>query len=141
MNLGCTSETCCTRLAGNAGRKKVAICAPSYNCRAISSQLRHVSTIGKNLFSSNTSATCPGNMVNFGLLSAEIGSGVWGTLANFNRFHLLAALLHGSQSIGHQPNFAALNRGRRHLYLTGRPSRWALAHISSIEISNAGILG
>ena len=32
--LGCRSETCCTRLAGNAGRKispKVAICAPSYN--------------------------------------------------------------------------------------------------------------
>jgi len=29
-----------------------------------------------------------------------------------------------------QPNFAALNRGR-HLYSAGRPSRWALAHISS----------
>jgi len=29
-------------------------------------------------------------------------------------------------SSGHQPNFAALNRGR-HLYLAGRPSRWALA--------------
>jgi len=27
-----------------------------------------------------------------------------------------------------QPNFAALNRGR-HLYLAGRPSSWALAHI------------
>jgi len=31
---------------------------------------------------------------------------------------------------GRQPNFAALNRGR-HLYSTGRPSHWALAHISS----------
>jgi len=30
-----------------------------------------------------------------------------------------------------QPNFAALNTGR-HLYSAGRPSRWALAHISSI---------
>jgi len=33
-NLGCRSETCCTRIAENAGRKnrqKVAICAPSYN--------------------------------------------------------------------------------------------------------------
>ena len=29
-----------------------------------------------------------------------------------------------------QQNFAALNRGR-HLYSAGRPSRWALAHISS----------
>jgi len=32
-------------------------------------------------------------------------------------------------SIGRQPNFAALNRGR-HLYSAGRPSRWA--HISSM---------
>jgi len=31
-------------------------------------------------------------------------------------------------SSGRQPNFAALNRGR-HLYLAGRPSCWALAHI------------
>ena len=36
-------------------------------CRAISSQRRHVSTIGKNLLSSNISSTCPHNMVNFGL--------------------------------------------------------------------------
>ena len=33
-------------------------------------------------------------------------------------------------SIGHRPNFAALNR-ERHLSSAGRPSRWALAHISS----------
>ena len=33
----------------------------------------------------------------------------------------------------HQPNFAALNRGR-HLHLAGRPSGWALAHISSSSI-------
>jgi len=33
-NLECRSETCCTRLAGNTGRKndvKIAICAPSHN--------------------------------------------------------------------------------------------------------------
>jgi len=42
-------------------------------CRAISSQLRHVETIGKkNLLSSNISSTCPHNMVNFGPLAAEI---------------------------------------------------------------------
>ena len=34
-------------------------------------------------------------------------------------------------SSGRQPNFVALNRGR-HLYLAGRPSHWALAHISSL---------
>ena len=49
-NLGCRYETCCTRLAENTGRKK----SPKSRhlrtivqlCRAISSQLRHVSTIG-----------------------------------------------------------------------------------------------
>ena len=91
-------------------------------CRAISSQLRHVSTIEKNLLSSNTSPTCPYNMVSFGPLAAEIFSLVWGTPANFNGFRVLAALLH-SQT-------AELNKGR-HLHSAGRPSRWALAHISS----------
>jgi len=35
-------------------------------------------------------------MVNFGPLMAEIGSGVWGTPANFNMFRVFAALLHGN---------------------------------------------
>ena len=81
----------------------------------------------KNLLSSNTSSTCPDNMVNFGPLTAEIGSGVWGTPANFNGFCILAALLHGTSS-GRQPSFGALNRGR-HLCSAGGPSGWALAHI------------
>ena len=34
------------------------------------------------------------NMVNFGLLAAEIVSLVWGTPGNFNGFRVLAALLH-----------------------------------------------
>jgi len=34
-----------------------------------------------------------------GPLMAEIGSGVWGTPANFNGFRVLAALLHGSQVV------------------------------------------
>jgi len=38
-------------------------------------------------------------MVNFGLLAAEIVSGVWGTPATFNGFRVLAALLHGSQVV------------------------------------------
>ena len=76
------------------------------------------------------SSTCPHNMMNFGLLAAEIGWPVWGTPANFNWFRVLATLLHGIYSSGCQPNFAALNR-ERHLYSAGRPSRWALAHISS----------
>jgi len=37
-------------------------------------------------------------MRNFGLLTAEIGSKVWGTPANFNGFRVLASLLHRRRS-------------------------------------------
>ena len=98
-NLECRSETCCTRLAENTGRKKVDknrhLGTIPQLCRAISSQIRHVSTIGKKLLSSNISSICPHNMVNFGPLAAEIDPVVWGTPANFNRFRVLAALLRG----------------------------------------------
>ena len=98
-NLEYRSEMCCTRLAENTGRKNDAksrhLGTIVQLCRAMSSQLRHISTIGKKLLSSDMSATCLHNMVNFGLLTAEIRWRVWGTLANFNGFRLLAALLHG----------------------------------------------
>jgi len=45
------------------------------------------------------SSRCPHNMVNFGLLAAEIGLPVWGTPPNFNNFRVLVAL-HGSQVVG-----------------------------------------
>ena len=38
----------------------------------------------------------------------------------------------------HQPNFAALNRGR-HLYLAGRPLRWALAQCILVCVNLRGI--
>ena len=102
-NLECRSETCCTRLAGNAGPKKSAkighLGTIAQLCWAISSQFRHVSTIEKKVSSSNISSTCLHNMVNFGPLSAEIGPVVWGTPAKFNGFRVLAALLHGSQVV------------------------------------------
>jgi len=72
----------------------------------------HVSTIGKKLLNSNNiSSTCPHNMVNFGPLTAEIGSAVWGAPANFNGFHFLASSLLGFVTAlmllsGGQPNFA-----------------------------------
>ena len=65
--------------------------------RAISSQLRHVSTIAKNLLNSNTSSTCPDNMVNFDLLTAEI---CWRVLGHPCKFRVLAALLHGTLVVG-----------------------------------------
>jgi len=104
----------CTRLAANTGRKKVA-------------KNRHLGPIAQ-LCRANTSSTCPDNMVNFGPLTAEIGSGVWGTPTNFNGFCVLAA-----SSSGRQLNFAALNRGR-HLCSAGRPLGWALAHILVLSI-------
>jgi len=64
-------------------------------CRAISSQLRHVSTIGTNLLSGNTSSICFHNMANFGPLTAEICWRVWGSPTKFwNVFRVLASLLH-----------------------------------------------
>jgi len=67
-------------------------------CRAISSQLRHVSII-ENLSNSNISSTCPYNMVNFGPLTGEICWRVWGTPANFSWFRILAASLHGTLAL------------------------------------------
>jgi len=92
------------RFAGNTGRKNEAknrhLCTIAQLCQAESSQPRHVSTIEKKLLSSNISSTCPHNMTNFGPVTAEIGSVVWGTPANFNGFHVLAALRHASLVVG-----------------------------------------
>ena len=103
-NLECRSETCCARLAANGGLKK----SPKNGhlgiivqiCRAISSQIRHVSTIRKKSLSSNISSTYLHNMVNFGLLTAEIDWRVWGTPSYFNGYRVLAALLHGTLLVG-----------------------------------------
>ena len=46
----------------------------------------------------------------------------------FQRVSRLGTVIARQSSSERQPNFAALNIGR-HLYSTGRPSRWALAHI------------
>jgi len=86
--------------------QKIAILAPLHNLSGYVVGTKACIDNGKKLVNSNTSSTCPDNMVNFSLLTAEICWRVWGTLANFN----------------------GLNRGR-HLYSAGWPSRWALAHI------------
>jgi len=56
----------------------------------------HINNRKKNLLSSNISSRCPHYMVNCRPLAAEIGPVVWGTPANCNGFHVLAALLHGT---------------------------------------------
>ena len=89
---------CCAQLAGNAGPKK----SPSRHHHTTLS--RHILATKayidnrKKLLNSNTSSTCPHNMVSFGLLAAAICWRVWGTPANFNRFHVLAALLQRRRS-------------------------------------------
>ena len=69
----------------------------------------------------------------YGELRPASGCDRSGSLGYPCKFQLVSRLgsitaRHGSS--GRQPNFAALNRGRD-LYSAGRPSRWALAHISS----------
>jgi len=94
------------RLAENTGRKK----SPKIRhlrtivqlCRAISLQLIYkvlmykVRNDNRKIAKQQYLPTYPYNMVNFGLLAADIGSLVWGTPANFNGFRILAALLHGT---------------------------------------------
>jgi len=91
---------CCTRLTENTGcmQKLSHLRTIKQLCWAISSQLRHVSTIEKNLLNSSISSTCLHNMVNFGPLVAEIGWRVCGTPANFDTFRILASLLHWRRS-------------------------------------------
>ena len=105
-------------------------------------KIRHLSTIAqlcrtlrnqgtywqseKNLLNS-ISPTCPHNMVNFGRLTAEICWRVWGTPANFNGFHVLVALLHGTLLVGVSQTLRRWTEDAT--CLAGRPSRWALAHI------------
>jgi len=89
------SEMRCTLLAENRGRKK----SPFWHHRTnlsgyIFGTEACIDNRKKNLLNSNISSTRRRNMVNFGLLTAEICWRVWGTPYNFNGFRVLAALLH-----------------------------------------------
>ena len=129
-NLGCRCETCCRRLAENTGCKK----SPKIRhlrtiaqlCRAISSQLRYVSTFGKKLLNSNI----PPHALqygNFGLGAAEIVSLVWGTQQISTGFASWQRYCTAHQQWA-SAKLCGVEQGR-HLYSAGRPSRWALAHI------------
>jgi len=75
--LECMSEIWCTRLAEKKDAKNHQLDTIAHLCPALSSQLRHISTIGKNLLNS----------------TPEICWRVWGTPANFNLFGVFASLL------------------------------------------------
>jgi len=97
-------------------------------CQAISSQPRHVSTIGKKIVKQQYLLHM---FSQYGELRPTSGWDRSGSLRHpckFQRVSRLGSVTAWHSSTGRQPNFVALNRGR-HLYLAGRPSRWALAHI------------
>jgi len=126
---------CCTWLAGNARPKNLPSGHHHTNISScIFTTKAHINNREKNLLNSNVFPTCPHNMVNFGLLAAEICSRV----CKFQRVSRLGSVNAQHSSSGCKPKFAALNRGR-HLYLTGRPSRWALGHISTRDVDLGGL--
>jgi len=135
-NLGCRSETSCTRLAANGGRKKSSKIRSLRTIvqfyRAISSQLRHVSTIWNKLVKQRY---LPQMSTQYDEVQHTIGWDRFGCLEHpckFQRVSRLGSVTTRHSSIGCQPNFAALNR-ERHLYSARRPSCWALAHILHSE--------
>jgi len=128
---------CCKRLAGNTGCKNDAknrhLSTIAQLCRAISSRLRHVSTIGKKLVKQQY-------LLQMSLRYSELRpTNGWDRLVGlghpiiFQPVSRLGRVTVRQSSSGRQPNFAALNRGR-HLCSAGRPSRWALAHILVVFI-------
>jgi len=131
-NLECRSETCCARHAENAGPKtspKIShLGTIAQLFWAISSQLRHVSTIGKKHVKQQYLFHMSPQYGELWLTSGWDRSGSLGHPCKFQRVLHLGSVTAWHCSSGHQPNFAALNRGC-HLYLAGQPSRWVLAHI------------
>jgi len=120
-NLECMSEMCCTHLAENTGHKNYAknrhqctiaqIC-----CKAC------IDNRNKNLLNINISSTCPHSMMNFCPPKAEIGSGVWGTPANFNGCRVFASVLHrhGSTEVNHTSHDVWPSRGLlNYVYIFG----------------------
>jgi len=99
-NLQCRSET---RLAENTGRTNRQTLLSGHRRTNLSVYIfatKACTDSGKNLLNSNISSTCPHNMVNFGSQTAKTcwRDGVRGTPLNFNRFRVLALLLHRCRS-------------------------------------------
>jgi len=123
-NLECRSKMCCTRLAGNAepnnlpsGHHHTTLSGYIFATKA------HIDNRKKKLVKQQC---LPYMSLQYGELRLRPTSG-WDVLASFQRvLRLDSVTARHSSSGSHQT--AALTRGR-HLYLAGRPSRWALAHI------------
>jgi len=131
-NLRCMCEMCCTQLAENAGPKKIAKNSP---CGP------HRTTMSGYIFAKKACIDdlkkpvkqhyLPHLSLQYGELRPTSGWDLLASLGHPSRFQWVSRL--GTVTVwqsgsGHQPNYAALNRGR-HLYVAGQPSRWTLAHI------------
>jgi len=115
----------CTRLAENTGRKNSPK-SPSWH---------HRTTLSGYIFAIKARIDNWKKPSQYGELRPINGRDQLAGLGHpsiFQRGLRLGFVTARHSSSGRQPNCAALNRGR-HLYLAGRPSRWALAHISSSD--------
>ena len=131
-NLECRSEMCCTRLAGNAGPKQSPKKSPSGH---------HPTNLSGYIFATkaridNRKKTVKQQYLlhmslQYGGLRLTSGWDRFVSLGHpckFQRVSGLGNVTARHSSIGRQPYFAAMNRGR-HRYSAGRPSRWASTHI------------
>jgi len=131
-NLECRSEMCCTWLAENTEPKK----SPSGHHRTNLSRYIFATKAHIDNREKSVKQQClPDLSSQYCELQPTSG---WDLLASlghpckFQQVSRLGSVSARHSSSGRQTNCAALNRGR-HLYSAGRPSRWALAHISSSE--------
>ena len=99
-NFRCRSETCCTGLAANTGRKK----SPSGHHRTTSSGYIFATKARidnrKKIVKQQYLLHMFPQYGELGPVAAEMSPVVWGTPANFNGFGVLAALLHGTPVLG-----------------------------------------
>ena len=89
-NLECRSEMCCTRLTGNTERKNDPknLRTIAQICRAVSSQLRHTSTIGKSVKQQYVIHMPP----QYGELRPTISSDRFGNLGHPSKFRRVSRL-------------------------------------------------
>jgi len=87
----------------------------------------------KKLVNIDTSSTCPHNMANFSLLTAETCWRVWGTPSNFNGFRALAVLLHGTLVVGVSQTLRHSTEGATSIWQGGHHvGHWPTFLVSSI---------
>jgi len=130
---------CCTQLAENTGHKNDAKKSPSGHHRttlsgwifATKACIDNWEKLDKQQYFS----TCPHNMANFSPLVAEMGSGVWGTRANFNGFRVLAALLHGTLVVGVSQTLRRWTEGATYIFSSSAITLGIGPH-SSYHLSN-----